>query len=376
MTDIKFKQMQQIPTNGSKLEPETDDSKKTSPDKTSKFTKHSKAKWFVIIAIVIIALAGAGVVGFFWWYNDALQPVSTSQNRIKVTVESGETAKTIGAKLQQKGVIKSAFAFEYYVQQSGALNNLKAGSYLLSSNQSVKEIVEWLAEGKIDQFNMTILPGKTLADIKELLVADGYSAADVDAAYAKKYDHPLLKTKPANVNLEGYIFPDTYQISSETTVEQLLVKTFDVFYQQIQDEGLEAKLSAKGFTLHQGIVLASIVELEANSVADRQQVAQVFESRLASGMTLGSDVTFFYAAELLGVEPTISIDSPYNTRLYKGLPPGAISNFTIDALQAVAEPAAGDYLYFVAGDDGTVYYAKTEEEHQKNINNYCTKLCQ
>lgn len=377
MVDIKFKQ----PKENSKKTEQTELSaatpqKKLLPATAASFKRHLKAKWLIVAAVLLVALIGAGIGGFVYWYNDALKPVSSQQNRIKVTVESGETAKTIAAELQEKGVIKNAWAFEYYVQQSGNLNNLQAGSYLFSSNQSVQDIVQWLVDGKVDQFNVTILPGQTLEEIKQTLVADGYTAAEVDTAFAKSYDHPLLKSKPADVNLEGYIYPDTYQISSDTTVEQLLTMTFDVFYDQIESLNLEKELAAQGFTLHQGITLASIVEQEANTVQDRQQVAQVFESRLKSGMTLGSDVTYMYAAGLAGVEPYVTIDSPYNTRLYKGLPPGAISNFTIDALQAVAEPAAGDYLYFVAGDDGKVYFGRTEEEHQSNIDNYCTILCQ
>ncbi|MGD8373459.1 MAG: endolytic transglycosylase MltG [Candidatus Woesebacteria bacterium] len=377
MADIKFKQSQEDSNSaGQSASRSTGRPKKLLPVSAESLKKHLKLKWLIVAFVIVAILAVSGVGGFFYWYNDALKPVSTQQNQIKITVESGETAKTIAAELQEKGIIKNAWAFEHYVQQSGVLNDLMAGTYLLSPSQSVRDIVQWLVEGKVDQFNLTILPGKTLEEIKQALVADGYLASEVDAAFVKNYDHPLLKTKPADVNLEGYVYPDTYQISSDTTVEQLLTMAFDTFYEQIQDLDLESKLSDRGFALHQGITLASIVEQEANSVQDRKQVAQVFELRLANGMVLGSDVTYMYAAEIEGVEPYITIASPYNTRINEGLPPGAISNFTIDALEAVAEPADGDYLYFVAGDDGNVYFGRTEQDHQNNIDNYCTILCQ
>lgn len=338
--------------------------------------KRSRKKWWIIGTLIFLAILAAIVTaGIQWWYNDALQPKSSSTERIKVTVEPGATPGQIADELEQKGVIKSAYAFGILIKQEGDRDKLQAGTYLFSPKQSAHEILSWLVEGKVDTFNVTILPGLTLAEIKQYLVKAGFKTADIDAAYAKKYDHPLLASKPANVNLEGYIYPDTYQISSETTVEQLLTRTFDEFYKLIQSKGLEAELKAKGFNLHQGITLASIIGKEVSNSTDKRQVAQVFEKRLKEGIELGSDVTYMYAAKLTGETASPSLDSPYNTRKVKGLPPGAIANFNIDSLEAVADPAPGDYLYFVAGDDGTTHFAMTEAEHEDNIHKYCTKLC-
>jgi len=336
----------------------------------------SRKKWWIMGIIgAVIVLIIAAVLGWFWWYNDALQPRSSVNQRIRVTIEQGSTPDQIAQTLQDKGVIKSSFAFQLFVKQSGDRDKLQAGTYLLSPTQSAKDVLNWIVEGKVDTFNVMILPGQTLAEIKQSLIKIGFTAAEIDAAFAKKYDHPLLASKPDGVNLEGYIYPETYQINSETTVEQLLTRTFDEFYAQIQAKGLQKELSDRGFSLHQGITLASVIGKEASHVADRKQVAQVFEKRLSQDIPLGSDVTFMYAAQLTGQTASPNLDSPYNTRKNKGLPPGAIANFTIDALQAVAEPASGDYLFFVAGDDGTVYFAKTEAEHEQNIKQYCTKLC-
>lgn len=337
--------------------------------------KRSKKRWILggLAALVLIVIVA--VLSAFWWYDSALQPRSTDNHRIRVTIDQGLAPDQIAKTLEDKGVIKSAFAFQILLKQSGDRDKLQAGTYLLSPTQSSREVLDWLVEGKVDTFSVTILPGQTLADIKKMLVGDGFVAADVDAAFTKKYTHPLLADKPDGVNLEGYIYPETYQINSQTTVEQLLTRTFDEFYAQIQAKNLQAELKDHGFNLHQGITLASIIQMEASHSADRKQVAQVFEKRLKDGITLGSDVTYMYAAKLTGQTASPNLDSPYNTRKNKGLPPGAIASFTIDALQAVAEPASGDYLYFVAGDDGTVYFAHTEAEHEQNIKKYCTKLC-
>lgn len=331
--------------------------------------------WLVGVTGMLLLIVGVLVAGFLW-YTAALQPLASSPSRIRIVISSGETADIIGKKLETQHVIKSATAFGWYVRQQNELNDLKAGTYLLSPTQSVQEITQLLVEGKVDTYNVTILPGQTLAQIKQSLIKDGFAATDVDKAFAKKYDSPLLADKPASATLEGYIFPETYQITSETTVEQLLEETFAEFYSRIQKANLQTELSGKGFSLYQAITLASIVQLEANTSTDRQQVAQVFELRLQRDMELGSDVTYMYAAKQLGVAASPDLDSPYNTRKYKGLPPGPIATITMDSLDAVAHPAAGDYLYFIVGDNGQLHFAHTEAEHQQNISLYCQQLCQ
>ncbi|HKX24390.1 MAG TPA: endolytic transglycosylase MltG [Candidatus Saccharimonadales bacterium] len=336
----------------------------------------SRKKWWIlgILGALLLVIVAAIIAGFAW-YNDALLPRSSEDRRIRIVIEQGATPEQIADELEQKEVIKSSFAFQLLMRQSGDRDKLQAGVFLFTPKQPAREILTWLVEGKVDTFNVTILPGQTLVGIKKNLIKDGFAEADIDAAFTKKYDHALLASKPDGVNLDGYIYPDTYQISSDTTAEQLLVRTFDEFYAKIQEKGLQPQLAAKGFNLHQGITLASIIQRETSTYSDQRQVAQVFEKRLKDGMQLGSDVTFMYAAELLGQQEAINIDSPYNTRRYTGLPPGAIANFNITALTAVADPAPGDYLFFVAGDDGTTYFARTEAEHQSNIDRYCTKLC-
>jgi UPF0755 protein len=127
--------------------------------------------------------------------------------------------------------------------------------------------------------------------------------------------------------------------------------------------------------LYEGITLASIVQREASTPADQQQVAQVFYSRLAIGMQLGSDVTYQYIADKTGVARDPGLDSPYNTRRYTGLPPGPIAVPGSSALLAVANPAEGDYLYFLAGDDGATYFARSLAEHEANIVDHCAVNC-
>jgi UPF0755 protein len=133
--------------------------------------------------------------------------------------------------------------------------------------------------------------------------------------------------------------------------------------------------ASEGLTPYQGLTLASIVEQEVSTQADRNQVAQVFLARLAQGMPLGSDVTAYYGALSAGQTPSVNYDSPYNTLLHKGLPPTPISSVSVSSLNAVAHPAKTSWLYFVTGDNGVTYFSKTLAQHQQLTQQYCHKLC-
>jgi UPF0755 protein len=214
-----------------------------------------------------------------------------------------------------------------------------------------------------------------VADNKKVLLEAGYNQAEIDAAFKKTYESPLFQDKPANADLEGYIYGETYTFSAGSTVEQILQRTFDEFYAAISENDLISGLRAQGFNLYQGVTLASIIQREVSGQADSAQVAQIFLKRLNEGMPLGADATFVYVANKAGITPTVDLDSPYNTRIHTGLPPGPISAPGVAALQAVAHPAEGDYLYFVSGDDGKNYYSRTIEEHEKNTREYCKINC-
>ncbi|HSW78289.1 MAG TPA: endolytic transglycosylase MltG [Candidatus Chromulinivoraceae bacterium] len=324
------------------------------------------------IIAVLLLIAGGSVV----WYKLSLRAVDASDtSRIRLTITEGQSPSQIAQALQDKKLIRSQVAFDVYTRLTGARSQLRAGTYSISPSESTETIVSNLVSGKVDQFNITFLPGATVAEDKQVLVKAGYKQSDVDAAFSKQYDHPLFATKPATADLEGYIYGETYNFDSDTTVEQILAKTFDEYYAAVTDNDLVAGFQKQGLTLYQGITLASIVQREVSNATDQKQVAQIFLKRLQIGIPLGSDVTYHYAAQKLGVDPSPTLDSPYNTRIYKGLPPGPIAAPGLGALKAVANPASGDYLYFLSGDDGTTYYATTEAEHQANITNHCQIKC-
>jgi len=338
--------------------------------------KSPKKKIILWIIGCLLALVVATVGGAFVWYNYSLRAVNTSDtSRIRVDIASGSSPSSISQLLSDKKLIRSTLAFDIYTRMSNTRSKLQAGTYSLSPSESTQAIVDHLVKGKVDQFNITFLPGATLAEDRAALINSGYSSSEVDAALQKTYDSPLFTGKPASADLEGYIYGETYNFDSSATVEQILTKAFSQYYQAIQDNNLIAGFKAQGLDLYQGITLASIIQREVSSSSDQKQVAQVFLKRLASGIPLGSDVTYQYAAKKLGVAPSPDLDSPYNTRKYPGLPPGPISTPGLGALEAVASPASGNYLYFLSGDDNVTYFATTEQEHEQNIQDHCKIKC-
>ena len=352
------------------------------PDESPK-RRLSKGKVIGVIVGVLIAVVVALLVGAYGWYQQQLSPVSDNTTKhIRVTSTSGATPSAIAEQLESAGVIRSQLAFSLYVKLTGAQNKLKAGTYNLQPSLSTPAIVDHLVGGKQDTFTIMFLPGDTLANDRQRIIDAGYDAATVDAALAKTYDRALFATKPAGADLEGYIFGDTYEFAVSATVEDILNKTFDEFETAITENDLVSGFKKQGLTLYQGITLASIVQREvtnpipSNVSEDQRQVARVFMNRMKAGMTLGSDVTYQYAAKKLGVAPTPTLESPYNTRIHTGLPPGPIATPGVGALIAVANPGSNDYLFFLSGDDNVTYFAKTDAEHQQNIVQHCQKKCQ
>lgn len=331
---------------------------------------------FSLIILVIVGLL-IGIVYIRKTYTDNLKPVSSAKTAHVITIAPGSTTSDIATTLKQKGVIRSDWAFEWYIRNNQLRDQLKAGTYVLYENQSVSDIVSTIIKGKVATDLITILPGKRLSQVRQAMIDGGFKDTDVDAALepTQYASHPALTDKPANASLEGYLYPESFQKTAETTPKQIITQSLDEMQQRLTPEIREA-FSKQGLTLHQGVTIASIVEQEVSNASDRAQAAQVFLKRYRSNIQLGSDVTAFYGAIIAGKEPTVGYDSPYNTRLYTGLPPGPISNTSESSLSAVAFPAQTDWLFFVAGDDGKTYFSKTNEEHEALTKKYCTKLCQ
>ncbi len=327
----------------------------------------------LIVAALIFVIGG---VVAHYVYNQNLKPVSSTQKIMIVKIPLGSSLDEIGKIFKDAGVIKSEWAFKQYVRNQGADNDIKAGTYELSPGYSVQEIVSIITEGKIKTNLVTILPGQTVKQIKETFINHGFSKSEVDSAFqADNYkNHPALVDKPVSADLEGYLYPESYQKDDNTSAKDIITLALDEMQQRLTPD-VRTALAKQDLSVYEGIVLASIITKEVDKPSDQAQAAQVFLKRLRSDMLLGSDVTAYYGAQKAGHPRSLSYDSPYNTHLHKGLPKGPISNITDTALNAVVHPAKTDWLFFVAGDNGTTYFSRTLEEHKKLVEQYCKKLC-
>jgi UPF0755 protein len=235
---------------------------------------------------------------------------------------------------------------------------------------------------------VTFYPGATLniastendktPSHRQVLQKLGYSDDEIDEAFNASYvnDFPILfADKPESADLEGYIYGQTYKVVSGSSVKQILQRTFAEYEKQIVDNNLADEFKTQGLTMYQAITMASIVQREVPSEGDQKQVAQIFLKRYREGGTLGSDVTYHYAADKKGVARTHTLQDPYNTRINPGLPPGPIASPGISALLAVAMPAEGDFVFFLSGDDDKTYFAHTQAEHEENIVKHCSYKC-
>lgn len=368
----------------------------------SRSIKGSKAKphrfaAVLVTLLILLVLAGGGAFAF---YSYNLRPVSEVDcnsaeaeecDDTLFAVETGSSVSDIAAELEEAGLIRNSLVFQVYFRLNSGGETLKAGEHALNKSMSVAEIVDSLLHGdNSNTFTFTVLPGATVQDVRNDLIAVGYDEASVDAALAADYrgeDYGwIFEGRPEDsTSLEGYLYGETYEFYVNDTAEAIVGQLLQGMADTLKEYDFKAGFEAHGLNLYQGITLASIVQKEANNATDMARVAKIFYNRLAAEMPLGSDVTVAYAVNLADPNgeqfsdnaAAIEIDSPYNTRKNPGLPYGPVSNPGIDALTSVATPdeAMADMLFFLTGDDGMMYYSSTEAEHNQNIIDHCQVLC-
>lgn len=340
-------------------------------------TSNKTRRVIIIVSICIALLAITGITARYV-YSQNLRPVDASSQEVRIfTIEPGSTLDTIADQLADAGLIRSTWAFKLYASLHDVRGDLQAGTYSFSPSQSVSTIIAQLTGGKVATDTVTILPGQRLDQIKERLLNNGFEASDVERALSPETyaGHPALADKPPGASLEGYIFPETFQRTDTTKATDIVRRALDEMQQHLTS-GLRDAFAARGLSMYEGLILASIVEKEAARQEDRAQIAQVLLKRLELDMPLQADPTAFYGAHLDGVRPSLNHPSPYNTYQHPGLPPTPISNVSASSLQATANPADTEWLYFVAGDDGRTHFSETLAEHEENTRRYCTELCQ
>ncbi len=341
-----------------------------SSNPTSKKNK-SKAKWIVAAVLAIILVI---IVSLFFWAIVAVNSPKDSKNTTKVPfeVKSGSGVDEIAEDLFKKGLIADKNIFILYSRLGPSRGSLKPGIYLFSPSMSLSRIADSIGSGNIASEKITFLEGTTIAQMSRKWAQQdlGTPQSFVDASNLQNtYSQGFLQYRLNKQSLEGYLFPATYDVIYGTTAQSQINTMLNSFEKQVIPKLPEQYQNST--KLGELITLASIVEKEARTTEDRKLVAGVFYNRLNKGMKLESDVTINYITGKTATQAAdLKIDSLYNSYLYRGLPPTPICNPSLDAILATANPTNNDYIFFIADKNGIVRYAKTYEEHQKNIDKY------
>mgnify|MGYP000883906914 FL=1 len=377
--------------------------------KPIKKKKKSRLKGCLVTTLVLLILFGAG--GFFGlsYAKSALQPVDpNSKQYVRVQIPDGANTQQIGSALEKSGVIKNGLVFTVYAKYKN-YTELKSGYYNLQKSMSVEDVIKELQKGgtpepqEVTLAELTIPEGYTLEQIaqtvgqlqgefKEPMTAEAFMAKVQDETFiaqeVAKYPN-LLENLPAKdsgvrYRLEGYLFPATYAIKESTTIESLIDNMLAAMDKNLSPH--YAAIKEKNLTVNELLTIASLVEKEGAKTEDRKLIAGIFYNRLNQNMPLQSNIAILYAEGKLGQNISLaddaaidtSIDSPYNVYTKVGLMPGPVDSPSLDAIESSINQTKSDYLYFVANvQDGKVYYAKTREEHDRNVQEHInSKLTQ
>lgn len=310
-------------------------------------------------------------------------PIPVQEATVQVQVPPGASGGAIGRQMERAGVIADGGLFATLTALMGLQGRLAAGTYEFGRGVPVADAIRRLRAGvTVPAVTVTIPEGRRLEEVAAILERQGVvGAADFLAAAHGDYP-PAASVRPLGSTLEGYLFPDTYFFTKHTSGPEVVQRLVATFEERLSPE-LRAGIQAQGLTLHEAVTLASIVEREAQVPEERPLIAAAFLNRLRAGMPLQADPTVQYAlaSDAASVQrygwwkrdltlEDLQVDSPYNTYVRSGLPPGPICNPGLAALRAVAFPAPVKYLYFVAKGDGTHAFAETLEEHNRNVARY------
>jgi len=337
-------------------------------------------KWFLAFILIIFIAAGAGAAYVYY----GMQPVKASEEAVRITIEPGMRTSNIADTLEQQGLIKNSFLFKSYLKLKSEGSRFQAGTYDLNPGANYDEIIAKLNSGdvvKAEMIRFTIPEGYTIKQMAEALSEQGFVNEETFLKLAKSpagIDSLLLGDIPDSAEmkfrLEGYLFPETYELKKGSSELEIITRMFtetDHRLHKIPD--FEQKLKKSELNLNEIMTVASLVEREVVVDSERSLVAGVIYNRLAKNMKLEIDATVQYLLdkpkERLMNSDLRKVDSPYNTYLYEGLPPGPIAAPSLKSIEAAFAPEASEYLFYVTKKDGSGehLFAKTYKEHLKNI---------
>jgi len=323
-------------------------------------------KKYLILFLILI-------IGFFVWQGIYL-PKNPDSAEMKIfLVKRGEGIKEISINLKKQGLIQSASLFRLYTLTQGVAGKLQAGEYLLSPSMTIPEITKKFVSGNVIKEKITIIEGWNLRDIGWYFEGRGMFQAEElfelvgDLPKSKDFslEFGFLKDKPKNLGLEGYLFPDTYEINKGISLEKIVRKILKNFDRKLTLE-LREEISRQGKTIFEIVTMASLIEKEVKTKEEKELVSGILWKRLEVGMPLQVDATITYITgkktTKISIEET-QIDHPYNTYRYLGLPPGPICNPGLESILATLYPKDSPYWYYLSTPEGKTIFSKTLEEH-------------
>lgn len=337
-------------------------------------------KWLSIL--LLLAIAAVGAAGAYAYTG--MQPVQASEQAVRITIEPGTGTSGIAGLLEDQGLIKNSFLFVAYLKWKSEGSRFQAGVYELKPGVTYDEIIAKLNSGEVvkaEMIRFTIPEGFTVKQMADKLAEEGVADKEVFLQLAKDttgLDDELLVEIPQDARLtyrlEGYLFPETYELKKGSTDRDILARMLEETSKRLSEiPDFQQKLDKCGLSLNELMTVASLVEREVVADSERGMVAGVIYNRLTQNMKLEIDATVQYVLdkpkERLLNSDLRSVDSPYNTYLYEGLPPGPIAAPSLKSIEAALEPTASEYLFYVTKKDGSGehLFAKTYREHLKNI---------
>jgi UPF0755 protein len=324
----------------------------------------------LLLLLVIAAAAAAALM--YWRVNQPYRGYAQAEQFVEIPQGAGSAG--IGERLVSAGVVRDAATFRTALWMSHKGRVLKAGEYRFDRAMTPFEIIDKIARGDVFVITVTFPEGHTIAEMARIVESHGLgpAAAFVQAAT----DVSLIRDlDPAAKDLEGYLFPETYAVPRHTDAAKL-VRMMVARFDKVLTPDLRQAAADRNLTVRQAVTLASIVEKETAKAEERPLVAAVYTTRLRIGMPMQCDPTVIYGLVKAGRydgnihKDDLSFDSPYNTYRYPGLPPGPIASPGRASLDAAVHPADADYLYFVSRNDGSHAFARTLEEHNRNVQQY------
>lgn len=317
----------------------------------------------IIFILVIIFLLSV----IFVWQAIYLPKEPKSEKEIIFDIEKGQGTKEISINLKKEGLIKSVTLFRLYTLFKGISGKLQAGEYSLSPSMKIPEIANKFVLGDVIEEKIIIIEGWNLREIAQYLEGKGFSKEKFFELSKKDFSaqFDFLKDKPKNLSLEGYLFPDTYQIKRGENLEDVIRKFLKNFDKKLTKE-LREEITNQGKSIFEILTMASLIEKEVKTLEDKKLVSGILWKRLKNNIPLQVDATITYITGKKTTEISIEetqIDSPYNTYKYRGLPLGPISNPGLDSILAAIYPKESEYWYYLSIPTGQTIFSKTLEEH-------------